>query len=65
MPLGKVGRLFLMATFGAVIGSDVLCNGAFLLERMEYITTVQYAWVPAVIALALIAYDVLKSRASG
>lgn len=61
--VSKTGRILMMIGFGSVAGSSVLSNTTFLYDRAQWFVQTPYAWVPLVIASAIILVDVIRSRA--
>lgn len=61
--VSKTGRILMMVGFGSVAGSSVLSNTTFLYNRAQWFVQTPYAWVPFVIAVALILVDFIRKRA--
>jgi hypothetical protein len=58
----RIGRIFLMVTCGAIVGSDLLSSESFLVDRAEFLLTTPYAWIPIPIAVAAIIFDIIRRR---
>lgn len=60
-PLNELGRYFLMATLGAIMGADILVNMSFLIDRMEFL--IQWpAYYVVIIAILVVLFDILRRR---
>jgi hypothetical protein len=58
----KIGRYFLMFSFGTTVGAAVFSNSAFLYERVQYLLLTPYAWIPLPIAALLILIDIMLRK---
>ncbi len=61
--VSKTGRILMMIGFGSVAGSSVLSNTTFLYNRAQWFVQTNYAWIPLVIASAIILVDFIRKRA--
>lgn len=61
--VSKTGRILMMIGFGSVAGSSVLSNTTFLYNRAQWFVQTPYAWIPFVIATAIILVDFIRKRA--
>jgi len=59
----KTGRILMMIGFGSVAGSSVLSNTTFLYNRAQWFVQTPYAWIPFVIAIAIILVDFIRKKA--
>jgi len=61
--ISKTGRILMMVGFGSVAGSSVLSNTTFLYDRTQWFVKTPYAWVPLVLATAIVVIDVMRKKA--
>jgi hypothetical protein len=57
-----IGRWAMMLAFGSVAGSSVLSNATFIYNRAQFFLFEQYAWVPLIIGVIVIAVDIIRRK---
>jgi len=61
--VSKTGRVLMMIGFGSVAGSSVLSNTTFLYDRAQWFVNTPYAWIPLVLATAIVVIDSIRKKA--
>ncbi len=61
-PVSQTGRILMMIGFGSVAGSSVISNTTFLYDRAQWFVNTPYAWVPLVVAVVILAIDIIRRR---
>jgi hypothetical protein len=61
--VSNTGRILMMVGFGSVAGSSVLSNTTFLYNRAQWFVQTPYAWIPLVLATAILVIDIVRNKA--